>query len=80
MRKYTPPTFDSKDLAIIRRAKDGIASHSDWHTLKRKGGAVFFKEGRWVLTLPAIDALAEWNRQHRKVATSMAGNGEVEGG
>lgn len=83
MAKLKPRKFDSLTLAVIRRAKEKKATDQDWKKLQRLGAAVRFDDGRWVVTLPAIDALAEWNRQHRKaIADRMAdtrtmGDGEV---
>jgi hypothetical protein len=64
--KTKPKTFDSLTLAIIRRALNGLATQHDWRKLQRVGAAVQLQsDRRWVVTLPAIDALSTWNRAHR---------------
>jgi len=83
--KAKPKTFDSLTLAAIRRATNGLATAQDWRKLHRAGAAACLSEGRWVVTLPAIDALAEWNRKHRQHSHTeypadigTADDGEVE--
>lgn len=84
MAKTKPKIFDSLTLAIIRRASNGLATQHDWRKLHSAGAAARMTDGRWVVTLPAIDALAAWNRKHRQHPHTeypsdigIAGNGEV---
>jgi hypothetical protein len=72
-----PETIGKDRIASIRKAWDGEASVDEWRRLVGAHLAVFnWKQNRFVLTIPALDALAEWNSK-RQADTRTAGDGEV---
>ena len=61
----TSRKISSSLRTVVERASNKLATRAEWDRLVRAGLAVFFSDGRYGLTLPAIDDLAAWRRQHR---------------